>query len=507
MINYSQSRNVGVRSKSTFAQASPTNQNSYLQEGLSFVITTILVALIALLLANWCVHGTLSFSPRMSLHASNLKPSTAVYKPSIGLNDSNAAENANASSNLLTPTSQNGVDALGTHKRETHKALLIGINYFNTPNELAGCIDDIRNVERVLVANGFAIVDVLSDVDAVKPTRANIESSLRKLASETRAGDTLYVHYSGHGGQLAAAAGTVEPDGKNSTLIPLDFSSAGQIRDAELRKFFFDALPAGSQLFMCVDACHSGTIGDLRYSYADNSFREIVLSSSSGAAPARSSRNLQGGQRQKQTIHVEPHHVAHNAARLSHERLRLQHEESVFASAYESCASADVSSTKMSEPLQGGQQHGSVKQPSYTKYPRVDASKITYAEHLFCRQVAQETFAKTAHEWKARDIVPIEEPSYAPTAAFIVLLSGSRDPEASADTSFDGEPAGACTAAFLCALTGSYRGTVIKPITLQHVMRDIRGILASGGYTQVPCLTTGERISIDTVTMRDLLRI
>lgn len=35
------------------------------------------------------------------------------------------------------------------------KALLIGINYYNYPNPLKGCIEDVKRIKQFLIANGF----------------------------------------------------------------------------------------------------------------------------------------------------------------------------------------------------------------------------------------------------------------------------------------------------------------------------------------------------------------
>ena len=45
-----------------------------------------------------------------------------------------------------------------------------------------------------------------------------------------RPGDYLFFHYSGHGGQQADKDGD-EADGKDETLVPLDYQTAGQITD------------------------------------------------------------------------------------------------------------------------------------------------------------------------------------------------------------------------------------------------------------------------------------
>ena len=102
------------------------------------------------------------------------------------------------------------------------RALLIGINYYNSSNQLAGCINDIMDMHKYLATVGFTKFVALKDhpedpghVFTDCPTRANIIAALKKCIADTRAGDTLLIHYSGHGSQLPAAKGAhVKPPAK-----------------------------------------------------------------------------------------------------------------------------------------------------------------------------------------------------------------------------------------------------------------------------------------------------
>ena len=81
-----------------------------------------------------------------------------------------------------------------------------------------------------------------------------------------RPGDYLFFHYSGHGGQQTDKDGD-ESDGKDETLVPLDYQTAGQITDDELHKLLVARLPHGAHMTVVCDCCHSGTILDLPYVY------------------------------------------------------------------------------------------------------------------------------------------------------------------------------------------------------------------------------------------------
>jgi hypothetical protein len=58
-------------------------------------------------------------------------------------------------------------------------------------------------------------------------TRANLEQAVTQwLPSITRPGDTVFIYFSGHGGQTPDESGD-EPDGQDEFLLPHDFVSAG----------------------------------------------------------------------------------------------------------------------------------------------------------------------------------------------------------------------------------------------------------------------------------------
>lgn len=150
-------------------------------------------------------------------------------------------------------------------------ALLIGINYIGTPNELRGCISDINRMRDFLInKQGFSPsnVQIMTDNNLDKnttPTRANILRYLTIGVSQMKAGDYFFFHYSGHGSQVPDRSG-LEEDGQSETIVPLDFDTNGMIVDTELRTLVNRA-PSGSRFVAVIDACHSSSCFNLRYTY------------------------------------------------------------------------------------------------------------------------------------------------------------------------------------------------------------------------------------------------
>ncbi|CAD7972091.1 unnamed protein product [Amoebophrya sp. A25] len=160
------------------------------------------------------------------------------------------------------------------------RAVLIGINYYGTQAELAGCVNDVRNVERLLKdtfgwtpgalgeSSRDEIYRLVDDpyMRTTKPTKDNILDALRWLVEGAVAGDALFLLYSGHGAQEADPNG-LEEDGMNDTILPCDFERAGMISDDVLTEVCIRPLAEGVSFTAIIDACHSGTALDLPWTW------------------------------------------------------------------------------------------------------------------------------------------------------------------------------------------------------------------------------------------------
>lgn len=168
----------------------------------------------------------------------------------------------------------------------TRKALLIGINYTGTEDELNGCINDVANIKDFLMSVGYLEeeITVLCDNQEIKPTSDQILHELEKLVTSGK--DRLFFSYSGHGSRIPDTPSPIfkrsrpssspcrrskrlrtlaysqsigdEIDGFDETICSLDRN----ISDDELRSYI-DKIPSTSSMFAIFDSCHSGTCLDL----------------------------------------------------------------------------------------------------------------------------------------------------------------------------------------------------------------------------------------------------
>lgn len=99
------------------------------------------------------------------------------------------------------------------------------------------------------------------------PTRSNILQAMHWLVKDAKPNDSLFFHYSGHGGQTKDVDGD-ENDGYDETIYPVDFRYNGHIVDDDMHAIMVAPLPAGVRLTAIFDSCHSGSALDLPYLYS-----------------------------------------------------------------------------------------------------------------------------------------------------------------------------------------------------------------------------------------------
>ncbi|RNF00747.1 metacaspase [Trypanosoma rangeli] len=152
------------------------------------------------------------------------------------------------------------------------RALFIGINYYGTRAELSGCCNDVKQVLATLQKKRFPIDEMCILVDEEDfpgatglPTRSNIVRYMAWLVKDAKAGDVLFMHFSGHGTQTRALQDSDESF--DQCIAPLDFERYGCILDDDIFKILLGRLPAGVRFTVVFDCCHSGTMLDLPYTF------------------------------------------------------------------------------------------------------------------------------------------------------------------------------------------------------------------------------------------------
>jgi hypothetical protein len=172
--------------------------------------------------------------------------------------------------------------------RRTKVALVsIGIDYLGQSGALAGCIQDSRHfvaISRRLLRPRWVVQ--LHDRARHLPTRAAIERTLARAVRACNSGrcNRLIIHYSGHGTRVRDGRAGDERDGYDEALVPVDWRRAGFITDDWLHRAVLRRLRRGVRVFALIDACHSGSALDLRWSYLSRHRRQREATASPPAA-------------------------------------------------------------------------------------------------------------------------------------------------------------------------------------------------------------------------------
>lgn len=191
------------------------------------------------------------------------------------------------------------------------RALLVGINYKGTNNELSGCTDDVRRMIPTLLQNGYTNDNILllaDDTGEISPTSSNILKGIKWLSGTTKSGEfskssitdgpnenitngapqevtfqhlqfssgrKYYFHYSGHGTFCTKCHNLPLGVSRADAICPVDFSTSGLIYDNILRGLLVDKLNKNDSLLAILDCCYSGTELDLSWAF-DEKNKDVV---------------------------------------------------------------------------------------------------------------------------------------------------------------------------------------------------------------------------------------
>jgi hypothetical protein len=151
-------------------------------------------------------------------------------------------------------------------KINNKKALLIGINYINTPYALSGCIDDTDRMKEVLTQHGFNEFKILTDLTSIKPTKQTILNEFKNMIVNANSGDILFFYFSGHG-SYTYDRNNDETDRRDEMIISSDLKG---VLDDDLKSTLSNNMKREVTVIGLFDSCHSGTMFDLKFNYLDS---------------------------------------------------------------------------------------------------------------------------------------------------------------------------------------------------------------------------------------------
>ncbi len=161
--------------------------------------------------------------------------------------------------------------------RENYALIVAASDYPNLPekNWLKGPKNDEQLVRDYLLNNAPVkfqpqnVVALGSGEGLQLGTHQAILDSLARLASEAKAGDFIYLHFSGHGSTQPALNDTTEADGKDEVFLSADTEMAPQdnpsffpnvLTDDEMSGALKAIRKTGAFVWLVFDSCHSGSM-------------------------------------------------------------------------------------------------------------------------------------------------------------------------------------------------------------------------------------------------------
>lgn len=149
----------------------------------------------------------------------------------------------------------------------TKRALIIGIADYpiNSGWISLSSVNDI-----ILLKKTFADIGIIHSVINKEATKRGIVKNLNTLIEETQAGDTILIHFSGHGQQMLTSDSS-EEDRLDEAFIPYDalktkthvYTGQNHLTDNELSTYVNEIRKkagVNGMVIVSIDACHSGNM-------------------------------------------------------------------------------------------------------------------------------------------------------------------------------------------------------------------------------------------------------
>ena len=157
-----------------------------------------------------------------------------------------------------------------------HYAILVGINaYVERP--LLGCVEDVLEMRKYLNSLPFPFKTYLFTLMSSNatssghiiehsdqwPTYEKVKSSLREIANHANSGDSVLIHYSGHGTRMRASrdpTSTYAGDVALTLVNGLKGDKIAYLRGLDLAHSIKGLVDKGVKVTLILDCCFSGGV-------------------------------------------------------------------------------------------------------------------------------------------------------------------------------------------------------------------------------------------------------
>lgn len=165
---------------------------------------------------------------------------------------------AEAKSVKITPAAENG----------RVRALVIGIDEYSGIPRLQGAFADAEDLNKALVAAGVSDVTMLPrDGKNAAVTRRDVETEMNRLLAQSKAGDLVFISFSGHASQFPELIKGSEVDKFDEAFLLSGFSITGagateRIIDDEINRWLKQLVRNGVDVLLVADTNHGGGLLD-----------------------------------------------------------------------------------------------------------------------------------------------------------------------------------------------------------------------------------------------------
>ena len=167
------------------------------------------------------------------------------------------------------------------------RAILFGINDYESIGDLSGCLNDVNNVRKLLMETFGFPADSIQTFKDEKVTKEAIQDGFDWLVDGAAAGDRLVFHFSGHGSYTLSENDDEQTD-ELLCLYGMDWNDRNSyLIDDDLGQMASRVARTGARLTIILDCCHSGT-GTRELSRKGSRRRHVILESTARNASGES---------------------------------------------------------------------------------------------------------------------------------------------------------------------------------------------------------------------------
>jgi hypothetical protein len=172
------------------------------------------------------------------------------------------------------------------------RALLIGVNKYKIHGaDLRGCVNDVEDLAEALVRFcGFPASGIRTVLDG-RATKARMVSEIKKITTSAKPGDSIVIHFSGHGSNVPDKNGD-EADKRDEILCPTNLDWRDPLTDDWMR-IVIDKVAPRVNTTVIFDCCHSGT-ATRAFEPPDAKVKERYLACPLDLMAAESGRGMRG---------------------------------------------------------------------------------------------------------------------------------------------------------------------------------------------------------------------